>query len=82
MQINAYTGAVSGAPSAVGASHRSGRATPLRRQAAGSYGSSLHRRVAQYVRLVADSEVNGNPWTSMAEFNLLDASDGVMLRIG
>ena len=32
--------------------------------------------------LAADSEVNGNPWTSMAEFNLLDASDGVMLRIG
>ncbi len=27
----------------------------------------------QYVRLVAKSEVNGNPWTSVAELNILDA---------
>ena len=26
----------------------------------------------RYVRLVANSEVNGNPWTSMAELNLFD----------
>ncbi len=28
----------------------------------------------QYVRFVADSEINGNPWTSMAELNVLDTN--------
>jgi hypothetical protein len=36
----------------------------------------------QYVRLEADSEINGNRYTSMAEFNLLDASGAVMSRTG
>ena len=36
----------------------------------------------RYVRLVADSEINGNPWTSMAEFNLLDTNGAVMSRTG
>ena len=27
----------------------------------------------QYVKLEALAEMNGNPWSSMAEFNLLDA---------
>ena len=34
----------------------------------------------QYVRLQADSEINGNAWTSMAEFNLLDTSGAVIPR--
>ncbi|NEQ50917.1 MAG: DUF1929 domain-containing protein, partial [Leptolyngbya sp. SIO3F4] len=29
----------------------------------------------RYVRFVANSEVNGNPWTSLAELNLLDGND-------
>ena len=37
---------------------------------------------AQYVRLEAVSEVNGNPWASMAEFNLLDASGALISRTG
>ncbi len=28
----------------------------------------------QYVRFVADSEINGKPWTSMAELNVLDTN--------
>ena len=36
----------------------------------------------QYVRLEALSEVNGNPWTSMAEFNLLDANGAAIDRTG
>ncbi|MEP7103020.1 MAG: discoidin domain-containing protein, partial [Burkholderiales bacterium] len=36
----------------------------------------------QYVRLEAVSEVNGNPWASMAEFNLLDTSGAVIPRDG
>jgi large repetitive protein len=34
----------------------------------------------QFVRLEALSEVNGNPWTSMAEFKLLDGSGAVLAR--
>lgn len=37
---------------------------------------------ARYVRLEAIAEVNGNPWSSMAEFNLLDGSGAVMPRSG
>ena len=29
----------------------------------------------RYIRFVANSEVNGNPWTSLAELNLLDGDD-------
>ena len=38
--------------------------------------------LVQYVRFEAVSEINGNPWTSMAEFNLLDASGVVIPRTG
>jgi endo-1,3(4)-beta-glucanase len=36
----------------------------------------------RYVRLEALSEVNGGPWASLAEFNLLDTSGAVMSRTG
>ena len=32
----------------------------------------------RYIRFVANSEVNGNPWTSLAELNLLDG-DGTLI---
>ena len=37
---------------------------------------------ARYVKFEATSEVNGNPWTSMAEFNLLSATKTVLSRTG
>ena len=37
---------------------------------------------ARYVRFVATSEVNGQPWTSMAEFNVLDANGNELNRTG
>ncbi|MFN7928225.1 MAG: discoidin domain-containing protein [Blastocatellia bacterium] len=36
----------------------------------------------RYVKLEALSEVNGNPWTSAAEINLLDANNAVLNRTG
>ena len=36
----------------------------------------------QYVKLEALSEVNGNPWTSMAEFNVLDGTGAIIARTG
>ncbi|HMA62987.1 MAG TPA: discoidin domain-containing protein [bacterium] len=36
---------------------------------------------AQFVRLVALSEVNDNPWTSVAELNLFKASDSTATRL-
>ncbi|MCB0083645.1 MAG: DUF1929 domain-containing protein, partial [Caldilineaceae bacterium] len=36
----------------------------------------------RYVRLVAESEVNGNPWTSAAEFNVLDGNGATISRAG
>jgi len=36
----------------------------------------------RYVRLQALSEVNGGPWTSMAEFNLLDSTGATLARTG
>ena len=39
-------------------------------------------KTVQYVKLEALSEVNGNPWASMAEFNLLDTAGAVIPRAG
>jgi hypothetical protein len=36
----------------------------------------------RYVRLTSTSEQNGNPWTSAAEVNLLDANGAVLPRTG
>ena len=38
--------------------------------------------IHRYVKLVADSEVNGNPWTSAAEFNVLDSNSNAIDRSG
>ena len=40
----------------------------------GGQSVSFTETFAQYVRLVATSEINGNPWTSMAEFDLLECT--------
>jgi hypothetical protein len=37
---------------------------------------TFSRKTAQYIRLVANSELHGNPWTSMAELNVLGTASG------
>ncbi len=36
----------------------------------------------RFVRLVAESEVNGNPWSSAAEFNVVDGQGNTLNRAG
>jgi lysophospholipase L1-like esterase len=48
----------------------------------GAVGNDATAPSARYVRLEAISEVNGNRWTSIAEFNLLDAGGAVIPRAG
>lgn len=36
----------------------------------------------RHVKLVAESELNGNPWSSAAEFNVLDATGAPLSRTG
>ncbi len=55
--------------------------------ATGTVSTQLLWRVAQpgnprYVRLESLSEVNGQPWASMAEFNLLDENGNTLPRAG
>ncbi len=38
--------------------------------------------LGRYIRLVAKSEVNGNPWTSVAELSLLDAAGNLLPKTG
>ena len=87
--LNAATGSISGTPTAAGsysvtAAVSDGRGGSASRSfvwtiaASGGSGSTA----VQYVRLVADTEINGNAWTSMAEFNLLDATGAAMSRTG
>jgi YVTN family beta-propeller protein len=45
-------------------------------------GDEAVARTARFVRLEALSEVNGKPWTSMAEFNVTDAAGNPLPRTG
>jgi YVTN family beta-propeller protein len=83
LSINAATGLIQGVPDAVG-SHRA----TLRVSAAGITVSTDFTwqvsapGVTRYVRIEALSEVAGNPWTSAAEFVLLDANGQPLNRGG
>jgi len=81
--INAATGQVSGTPSAAG-----------RYVTTVSVGNGLHTvstwfvwnvsatGAVRHLRLEALSEVNGNPWASVAELNVLDANGVALPRTG
>jgi YVTN family beta-propeller protein len=84
LTLNAGTGLISGAPTADGIYN----VTVTAANASGAVSTQLVWRVAsttaaaRYVRLEALSEVYGNPWASMAEFNLLDENGNTLPRTG
>lgn len=83
LSINAATGLISGVPDAVG-SHR---VTLRASTGSGAVSTDFTWNVSapgatRYVRIEALSEVAGNPWTSAAEFVLLDASGQPLNRGG
>ncbi len=84
LAINASTGTVSGIPTQPGRY----KVTVSASNAAATTSTDLAWTItapgsgAQFVRLEALSEINGNPWTSMAEFNLLDPSGALISRSG
>ena len=85
LSINASSGVVSGIPTTAGQY----TVTLSVSNAAATTSTNMSWRVdaagssaINYVKLEALSEINGNPWTSMAEFNLLDAGGAVMSRTG
>lgn len=84
LAINTSTGTVSGIPTQPGRYN----VTLTASNATASTNTTLVWTIAapgsgvQFVRLEALSEVGGNPWTSMAEFNLLDTSGTAISRSG
>ncbi len=85
LKIDASSGAITGLPTAVG--QYVVTITARNDVAASStmfawdIGNAVGATV-QFVRLTATSEANGNPWTSMAEFNLLDRNGALIPRTG
>jgi large repetitive protein len=88
LSINAATGAITGTPTAAG----TWRVTVEARNPSGATSTELLWRIsgppgpiptsARFVRLEQLSEVNGNPWGSMAEFNLLTPAGALIPRTG
>ncbi|NML16568.1 DUF4082 domain-containing protein [Azohydromonas caseinilytica] len=90
LSLNAATGAISGTPTqagryavtlSAGNALTSTSTTLVWTVATGSGGGDGGGGV-RHVRLEALSEVNGGPWTAVAEFNLLDAGGAVVPRTG
>ena len=90
MSLNTGTGAISGTPTTAGTYSVTAQVADGRGGAASSaFTWTINASTAppaagsvRFVRLEAISEINGNPWTSMAEFNLIDASSVNIPRTG
>jgi large repetitive protein len=84
LSIDTSTGIIAGVPSVAGAysvtiSARNGTATTSSRMLWNIYAPGA---AVAFVKLEALSEINGNPWTSMAEFNLIDPNGAPVSRTG
>lgn len=87
LTINATTGVISGLPTAIGTSTvtvtvADGRGAFASQSFSMGITAATAGTAVQYVRLEAVSEINGRPWTSMAEFNLLDRAGALIPRTG
>jgi hypothetical protein len=88
MTIATTTGVISGTPTAAGSftvqvSVADGRGGTASTSPFGwTIGAAPTGGTYRYVRLEQLSEVNGNPWGSMAEFNLLSPTGAVLPRTG
>ena len=85
LSLNATNGQITGVPNTIGQfvvtvtarNDVASTATMLAWNVTPPLGAAV-----QYVMLEAVSETTGNPWTSMAEFNLLDRAGATMSRSG
>ena len=87
VSLNASSGLITGTPTAAGAYNVSAQASDGRGGVATAsfvwtISAAPPAGSVQYVKLEALAEMNGNPWSSMTEFNLLDASGAVIPRTG
>jgi hypothetical protein len=87
LTLNAPTGMVTGVPTTAGtypgtvsASNAAGSVSFDLTWTVGSGGTT--GGAVRYVKLVELTEVNGHPWGSMSEFNVLDASGNPLPRSG
>ncbi|MFN0040229.1 MAG: PA14 domain-containing protein [Burkholderiales bacterium] len=83
LSLNTATGEISGTTTGEGLYD----VTVSASNASGTVSTQMLWRVTQpgnprFVRLESLSEVNGQPWASMAEFNLLDDNDNTLPRTG
>jgi len=87
LSINSTTGVISGTPTTSGQYTATVAATNSVATSSTSVlwtvtGTGSGSLTVQYVKLEALSEINGNPWSAIAEFNLLDGSGAVIPRTG
>ena len=81
ISLNTTTGVITGTPSAEGLYH----VTVSASNASGTVSTDFQWRVANpqavgFLKLEQLSEINGNPWASMAELNLLDVNGAPLPR--
>jgi hypothetical protein len=87
LALNAATGAITGTPTTAATYNVSAKVTDARGGVSAAQAftwtiTATAPTTARWVRLEALTEVNGNPWTTMAEFNLIDSTGATVPRAG